>query len=381
MESPAPIPVSDMVRRFIVENRPVRGHFVRLEEAWRALREHQNYPAAVRELLGQAVSASVLLAATLKFRGTLTLQLHGNGAARLLVAQCTHDFRVRALVRINDERLAREAPDVATAAALTPEIFRSLVGESGRLVVTIEAAERDARYQGIVPLAGASFAECLEAYFASSEQLPTRVRLAADEKHAAGLLIQKLPSERGTPRSPSAPRSPQAPLGRAASDALGSADRPHAADAQEAPDAQEALDAQEAADAPDALRAQTAWLDAQHGIGRMERSELLAAPVEGVLRRNFSRSDVRLFAGAPVRFECRCDPRRVASILRALGAEEVREVLKEQGSVTVTCDFCNRPYRFDAVDVEQLFASGGLASGEFSADGPSNTRGPRDSLH
>ncbi|HYK25087.1 MAG TPA: Hsp33 family molecular chaperone HslO, partial [Steroidobacteraceae bacterium] len=186
----------DAVRRFTVENQPVRGHFVRMAEAWRVLREHRDHPAPVRELLGEAVSASVLLAATLKFRGTLTLQLQGgSGAVRLLVAQCTHDFRVRAVVRVDEERLGGAA---GSSAALTTEMFHRLVGTGGRLAVTVEAAERGgARYQGIVPLEGDSFAECLEAYFATSEQLPTRVRLAADDTHAAGLLIQKLPGERG----------------------------------------------------------------------------------------------------------------------------------------------------------------------------------------
>jgi molecular chaperone Hsp33 len=314
------IPAGDAVRRFIVENQPVRGHFVRIEEAWRALREHRDYPAPVRELLGQAVSASVLLASTLKFRGTLTLQLEGHGAARLLVSQCTHDFRIRALVRVDEQRLAEtlgcvdgpppaDAAEPAQSAALTPEIFRALVGEEGRLAVTVEAHEREMRYQGIVPLAGNSFAECLEGYFASSEQLPTRVRLAADETHAAGLLIQQLPG---------------------------------------------------ASDSQEDLEARSAWQDAQQGIGTVRRSELLGSPVERVLTRNFGQHDLRLFAGSPVRFECRCDPGRVVSLLRALGATEVRDVLEEQGAVTVTCDFCNRSYRFDAVDVGELFAAGAV---------------------
>jgi molecular chaperone Hsp33 len=301
-----PLPAGDVVRRFIVENQPVRGHFVRIEDAWRALREHRDYPAPVRELLGQAVSASVLLASTLKFRGTLTLQLQGEGAARLLVSQCTHDFRIRALVRVDEERLGAAA-SAAAPMTLTPELFRALVGEEGRLAVTVEAPERDMRYQGIVPLGGNSFAECLEGYFASSEQLPTRVRLAADETHAAGLLIQQLPGAR---------------------------------DCEEGPEAR------------------SAWQDAQQGIGTVGRSELLGSPVERVLMRNFGQQDLRLFAGSPVRFECRCDHARVASLLRALGASEVHEVLEEQGAVTVTCDFCNRAYRFDAVDVTELFAEG-----------------------
>src|SRR5690348_5450752 len=95
----------DEVRRFIVENQPVRGHWVHLEGAWRELRAHRDYPQPVRELLGQAVAASVLLAATLKFRGQLTLQLQGNGAVSLLVAQCTHDFRLRAVAQFDEARV------------------------------------------------------------------------------------------------------------------------------------------------------------------------------------------------------------------------------------------------------------------------------------
>src|SRR5579863_10595191 len=103
--------MTDLVRRFIFEKRPVRGHWVHLQSAWRDLRAHTDYPAAVRELLGQAVAASVLLAATLKFRGTLTFQLEGNGAVRLLVAQCTHDFRVRAVAHSDADALCSIRPD------------------------------------------------------------------------------------------------------------------------------------------------------------------------------------------------------------------------------------------------------------------------------
>jgi molecular chaperone Hsp33 len=303
-------PNGDAVRRFTVENRPVRGHFVRMAEAWRVLREHADHPAPVRELLGEAVSASVLLAATLKFRGTLTLQVQGgSGAIRLLVAQCTHDFRVRAVVRADEQRLGVPEADAAgRSAALTSDMFHRLVGTGGRLVVTVEAAERGARYQGVVPLEGDSFAECLEEYFATSEQLPTRVRLAANETYAAGLLIQKLPGER---------------------------------------------------EASEDTEVRAAWSDVEQGIGSVLRSDLLAAPVERVLTHNFGHQDLRLYAGSPVRFECRCTPERVAALLRTLGAEEVREVLQEQGAVTVTCDFCDRFYRFEPSDVEALFAPTG----------------------
>jgi molecular chaperone Hsp33 len=153
----------------------------------------------------------------------------------------------------------------------------------------------------VVPLEGNSLAESLEAYFASSEQLPTRVLLAASDQRVAGMLVQKLPEA-------------------------------------------------EADDETD-----SAWQAARRGIEGLDRDQLLAEPVEQLLARGFSGHDLRLFRGAAVHFECRCNLGRVAGLLRALGAEEVREVLREQGAVTVTCEFCRRPYRFDAVDVEALF--------------------------
>src|SRR5882757_1177484 len=128
----------DEVRRFIVENQPVRGHWVRLDGAWRELCAHADYPQPVRELLGQAVAASVLFAATLKFRGTLTLQLQGDGAISLLVAQCTHDFRLRAVAQFDEERVDA----IPATSKRDAQAFRQLVGTSGRVAVTVEADER-----------------------------------------------------------------------------------------------------------------------------------------------------------------------------------------------------------------------------------------------
>jgi molecular chaperone Hsp33 len=303
--TPATI-TADQVRRFIFEHQPVRGHWVHLEGAWRELRAHSNYPPAVTELLGQAVVASVLLAATLKFRGTLSFQLEGDGAVSLLVAQCTHDFRVRAVARCDRaavRALTAEGAGVREGATL----FRSLVGDAGRITVTVEAEERSARYQGIVPLTGDSLAESLEVYFATSEQLPTRVLLTADETRGAGMLVQKLPGAEDSLVGPSG-------------------------------------------------AVEEAWAGAQAGIRQLGPDRLRDHGIEALLAEGFPRHDLRLFRGAPVRFECRCSQGRVAGLLRALGQEEVREVLEEQGSVTVTCEFCHRPYRFDPVDIDALFA-------------------------
>jgi molecular chaperone Hsp33 len=290
---------SGELRRFILERHPVRGFWVRLDEAWRELRRHQQYPPGVEALLGEALSATVLLAATLKFQGTLTLQLTGDGLVKLLVAQCTHELEVRAVART-----AETLPDEAS--------FAQLIGH-GRLSVTIENDEQAARYQGIVSLEGANLAACLENYFATSEQLPTSVALSADAERAAGVLLQKIP------------------LSNAQGEALGA-------------------------------EAQDVWEQLQQRVGALEAPLLRAGTTEQVVQRICVEHDSRLFAAATVRFACRCSADRVAVLLRALGLPEMRGIVAEQGTVTVTCEFCGRPYRFDAIDVERLFA--GVASPE-----------------
>jgi molecular chaperone Hsp33 len=338
MTSPTPAihAAPNQVRRFIIENQPVRGYWVDLGSAWQDLRAHQQYSPAVQNLLGEAVSASVLLAATLKFEGTLTLQLEGRGDVRLLVAQCSNDFRVRAVARMRDDAQPDSDGDgsaadsagsiVARASQLAAafhtngsglpsgEAFRQLVGDEGRVIVTIEGTDKAMRYQGIVPLSGDSLAECLEAYFATSEQLPTRVRLGANDSRAVGLLVQKLPEKGG---------------------------------------------AELEAGSPSAL----AWQDAERGIAGVGPAELVGSSLQSVLEERFGERDLRVFKGSPVEFSCRCSQARVAGLLRSLGADEVRDVLREQGTVQVTCEFCQRPYSFDAFQVEQLFAPGATPDG------------------
>jgi molecular chaperone Hsp33 len=267
---------------------------VRLSAAWLELREHQDYPPAVQQLLGEAVAAAVLLAATLKFDGILTLQLQGKGLVNLLVAQCTSDFRVRGMAR--HEPIEGEPG------------FHRLTG-AGQIVVTVEAADRASSYQGVVPVSGNSLAESLEAYFRQSEQLPTRVLLAASAATIAGMLVQRIPGEGGT---------------------------------------------QEQIDEP-AL--QMAWQKADDAMSTLAPASLLDDDVEQRLVDMFGVDEVRVFAGNDVRFECRCSRERVANVLRSLGAAEVRSVIAEQGACTVTCEFCQKPYKFDAIDVEELFAT------------------------
>jgi molecular chaperone Hsp33 len=178
------MPEHDSLRRFIFEHLPVQGRHVHLDASWRAVLERQDYPAPVRAVLGQAMAATALLSATLKYEGSITLQIQGGGPVHLLVVQCTSQLQLRGLARWHGE-----LPDAGLAA---------LVGD-GKLVLTIEQAGNCERYQSIVPLEGDTLAASLENYFVRSEQLPTRLWLSAGETSAAGLLLQLMPDREREP--------------------------------------------------------------------------------------------------------------------------------------------------------------------------------------
>lgn len=169
----------DSLHRFLFEKLPVRGELVHLDASWRAALEQIDYPENIRNLLGEAMAASVLLASTLKFDGAMTLQLQGSGPLSLLVVQCTSQMNLRGLARWEG---GIEGLDL-----------QGLAGGEGRMAITIEQEGKRERYQGIVPLEGKNLAECFENYFQRSEQLPTRLFLTAGEASAAGMLLQVLP--------------------------------------------------------------------------------------------------------------------------------------------------------------------------------------------
>mgnify|MGYP001041559393 CR=1 FL=1 len=294
---------SDTLRRFLFEHYPIRGNIVHLDAAWRALLEHRDYPAPIREVLGEAVVASVLMAATLKFDGNLSLQLRGEGPMHLLLAQSTNDLGVRAV--------ARYRGNIEKGGLIA-------LSGSGNLTVTLETEDLSQRYQGIVPLESDSLAKCLETYFAQSEQLPTRLWLQTEENGVSGMLLQRLPAETVT------------------AGAKGGSTRSKAT-AEEIEDA---------------------WRRAQLMADTLRPGELRTLTDQQILQRVFSEDDIRMFESSRVYFSCRCSRERVIGMLRALGPEELRSILAERGSVEVRCDFCNRAYQFDAVDIEHLLSDG-----------------------
>jgi molecular chaperone Hsp33 len=187
----------------------------------------------------------------------------------------------------------------------------------GRFVVTLDPRSDSPNrqpWQGIVPFAGDSVADMLESYMRQSEQLPTRMWLAADETRAVGLLLQRLPEEGGAPDA-------------------GKAD-------------------------PDA------WNRMQKLAETITREELLELSPEKVLQRLFWQESLHAFDSQEFRFACSCSRGKVIDMLRLLGREEVDSILAERGSVEVRCDFCNELRRLDPVDCAMVFAQAGeLAPG------------------
>jgi molecular chaperone Hsp33 len=273
----------DSLHRFLFERTGVRGELVYLDATWRAVLDIHPYPPSVRRHLGEALAAVLLITSTLKFEGSLIMQIQGSGPLRTLVAQATNRRTVRGLAHWDGQ-----VPDGD---------LEAVFGE-GRLVLTIEPVGGE-RYQGIVPLQGQDIAAALEAYFNSSEQLATRLWLAAGEERTAGLLLQRLPAEHGSDED----------WGR-----IG-------------------------------LLAQT-----------LTKPELIELPAAELLYRLFNEETVRLFESEPVAFRCGCSLRRIEDTLRALGREEVESLIEEQGAVEVTCEFCNRLYRLDRIDALKLFS-------------------------
>ncbi len=293
--------MSDRLLKFLFHDAPVRGEVVQLATAWQQVIEHHDYPAPVLALLGEMTAAATLLAANIKFNGALTLQVHGDGPVRLLVVECQPDFRLRATAKL------REGAAVDPGADL-----RTLVNASGqgRCAITLDPVERlpgQQPYQGIVPLSGDSIAHALETYMRQSEQLDTRLWLAADAKVASGVLLQKLPAEGG----------------RAA--------QSHDTDA---------------------------WDRTTTLAATLTPPELLSNGPEALVRKLFWQERLEHGAAFAPSFQCSCSRGRIGRMLLSLGRGEVDDIVREQGHVEVTCDFCNKTQLFDAVDVGQLFATG-----------------------
>ena len=340
----APSPEHDCLQRFMLQGAPVRGEFVSLDTAWREIAARHAFPRSVRDRLGELCAAGLLLSATLKFDGALILQIHGDGPVALLVVECEADGSFRATAKLREGQLCPEDADLTT-----------LVNASGRgrFVVTLDPRSSSPNrqpYQGIVPFEGHSVAEVLERYMARSEQLPTRLWLAADDSRATGLLLQRLPEEGGKAFAPAADASTTLPSGSV----------PSSADRDQAPGQVSILaDPMSVANEPDT----DGWNRMQQLAETLSRDEMLTLSGQSILHRLFWQERLHSFDARSPRFACTCSREKVASMLRMLGRDEIESIVAEKGVVGVRCDFCNTPYDFDAVDSAELFVSEPIAPG------------------
>ncbi len=274
---------NDRLFRFLFEDIGVRGEMVSLDASWQAALSMHDYPEVVAEQLGQALAASLLLSATLKFKGSLILQAQGAGPIKMLVAQSSDQQTVRGMAHWEGQ--------------VESGNLKSLFGD-GRLVLTIKPNEGKA-YQGIVALEGESLSDSIQTYFRQSEQLNTRFWFSVNGQRAVGLMIQELPARHGE---------------------------------------------------------KSDWERVEMLANTITEKELLELPATEVIYRLFNEEAVRLYDPEPVSFRCGCSREKLESSLIAVGKEELLTILEEKGAIEVDCDFCNRHYHFDAIDVAQLFA-------------------------
>ncbi|MDH5764553.1 MAG: Hsp33 family molecular chaperone HslO [Gammaproteobacteria bacterium] len=173
------MPEKDQLHRFLIENTNVRGEHIHLDATWQAILQRTDYPEQVQTILGEALAACALLTATIKFDGSLILQIRGDGPLHLLVVQATADGTMRAIARWQ---------------GVVPERDLKAIFGNGQMAITIEP-DKGEPYQGIIALQGNHLNQALEAYFEQSEQLNTRLWLCASAQSCAGLLLQELPGK------------------------------------------------------------------------------------------------------------------------------------------------------------------------------------------
>lgn len=286
----------DQLHRYVFNKASVRGELVQLHQSYRSILESQEYPEIVQHLLGELLAAASLLTATLKFEGDIALQLQSEGFIQYAVINGTHQQSMRGVARWDQ------------AIEQVPTCFADLF-EKGVLVITITPEEGE-RYQGMVALDKDSLGECIESYFTQSEQLPTRVilktQIKKDNQAAGGLFLQVLPTSS------------------------------EASDLTERPEFEH-------------LRAITETITEQ---------ELLFLSAHDVLHRLYHQEELQVYSPQDVRFKCSCSKERSANAIASIDKQELLDIIAEEGSVKLNCQYCHTEYSFDAIDVEALHNDG-----------------------
>lgn len=291
--------MNDSILRFIFTPTPVKGAVVRLNTAWKAMREFRHYPLPVTHLLGEMTAGALLLASSIKFEGSLIMQVQGDGPVRLAIVEVRNSLMVRASAKLQHDA-------VVAADATTKDLIN--VNGGGRCAIMLDPKDRregEPLYQGVVSLAGDSIAQGLELYMQQSEQIHTRLWLAADEDNIGGLLIQKMPGFGGKDEG--------------------------------------------IVDDPEALNRIETLADT------IKDEELLTLPAKEIAHRLFWEEKPQYFEEQEPRFACTCSRERVEAMILNLGEVEALQACQEHGGLEVTCDFCGKTEKFSIDDLHTLF--------------------------
>lgn len=315
----------DTLQPFQIESLGLRGRMVRLGAQVDAVLTRHDYPEPVARMLGEALALAALLAGALKYDGVFTLQIQSDGPISLLVADVTSDGHLRGYAQFDAERFAAAAAARAQAGTGIDRSVPGLLG-AGYLAFTVDQSTNTERYQGIVELTGATLSDCAHTYFRNSEQIETCLKTACERValpaggsiwRAAGLMVQRMPTEGGIHGDSHANRIWQS------------------------------LTEEEAEDG---------WRRTVILISSARDAELLAPdlPPHELLFRLFHEDGVRVFEPHAMIDRCRCSRERVSAVLAAQPRAELDDLKEPDGCVVVTCQFCNRAYRYDDADLDAL---------------------------
>ena len=307
------------LHKFIFDGLPVRGMLVRLTDSWQEILKRREaaggYPVEVIHMLGEMTAAAALMQGNIKFNGALILQIFGDGPVKVAVAEVQPDLSLRATATVTGT--------IEPGTTLSQLVN---VNNLGRCAITLDPTDKlpgQQAYQGVVPLFGdqhekiENLSEVLEHYMLQSEQLDTKLILAADGNVAAGLLIQRLPVK-----------------------GEGNLEGQIDSDINE-----------------DAIGRNEDYKRISILASTLKREELLTLDVDTILHRLFWEEPHTRFEPLTPTFACNCSRERVSTMLRGLGVEEIESIIEERGSVGVTCEFCGAQYDFDPVDAAQIFTN------------------------